>query len=283
MSQNNTHTNNGQNRYQNSGRGGRGRGPNGSDLGDSCNNCGHKSTTKYSFKGKVKDGPISELKITETGHRPCQFKNLWDVLPIFCADKNYGGLNEVLNTGRDKVEDNFMPAYFNANLWSITHQIQGATVTEGGGGGGPNCGLINRQTRHHLRIGGSDSCHKRKRTNKLLSEYKRNSKNKSQEYSKFVQDKKSLCTILYGKCSEATQTEFALPDNYTEDRDEGRLLAFIERLRAICFGGDDDGLSYPLYKQVVVIKSLNIYTDKEVMTPMVSKSKSRSSMRRLKR
>ena len=50
-------------------------------------------------------------------------------------------------------------------------------------------------------------------------EYKRNSKMKSQEYSKFFQDKKSLITILFGQCDEATQTEIALVDNYTEDRD----------------------------------------------------------------
>ena len=76
----------------------------------------------------MKDGPISELTITETGHRPSQFKKLYDALPVFCANKNYGGLDEVLRTGHDKVEDDFMPAYPNANLWSNTHQIQVATV-----------------------------------------------------------------------------------------------------------------------------------------------------------
>ena len=101
----------------------------------------------------------------------------------------------------------------------------------------------------------------------LLSEYKRNSKIKSQEYSKFLQDKKSLITILFGQCDEATQIEIALGDNYIEDRDEGRLLAFIEQLRAICFGGNNGGLSYPPYKQVVAIKSLNTYTNNEVHNP----------------
>ena len=98
----------------------------------------------------------------------------------------------------------------------------------------------------------------------LLSEYKRNSKNKSQDYSKFLRDKKSLITILFGQCDEATQTEIALRDNYTDDRDEGRLLAFIERIRAICFGGNDGGLTFPPYKQVVAIRSLNTYTNNEV-------------------
>ena len=105
MSQSNTDTNNSHN--QNSGRGGRGRGPpNGSGRGDCRGDCrtdcrtdrGNKSIAKYSFKGKMKDGPISELTITETGHRPSQFKKIYDALPVFCADKNYGGLDEVLRS-----------------------------------------------------------------------------------------------------------------------------------------------------------------------------------------
>ena len=67
--------------------------------------------------------PISELTITETGHRPSQFKKLYDALPIFCADKKYGGFDEVLCTGHDQVEGDFMPAYPNATLWSYKHQI----------------------------------------------------------------------------------------------------------------------------------------------------------------
>ena len=63
----------------------------------------------------MKDGPISKLTITETGHRPSQFKRLCNALPVFCADKNYRGLDEVLHTGRDKVENEFMSAYSDAN------------------------------------------------------------------------------------------------------------------------------------------------------------------------
>ena len=71
----NTNTNNCQNRNQISGRGGRGgRGPNNSDRGDRRNGRGNNLIAKYSFEGKMKDGPISKLTITKTGHRPCQFK-----------------------------------------------------------------------------------------------------------------------------------------------------------------------------------------------------------------
>ena len=76
----------------------------------------------------MKDGPISELTITETRHRPSQFKKIYNALPVFCADKNYGDLNEVLHTGRDKIEDNFMPAYPDATRWSTKYHIQIASV-----------------------------------------------------------------------------------------------------------------------------------------------------------
>ena len=122
MSQTNIQANNGQNRSQNSGRSGSVQGPNsGSGRGDRRNNFGNKSITKYSFKRKMKDGPIFELKITETGHRPSQYKKLWDALPVFYADKSYNGLNEVLRTGNNQVETDIMPAYLDANLWSHTH------------------------------------------------------------------------------------------------------------------------------------------------------------------
>ena len=73
--------------------------------------------------------------------------------------------------------------------------------------------------------------------------------------------------ILFGQCDEATQTEIALRANYTEDRDARRLLAFTERMRTICFGGDDGGLSYGPYKKVVAIKLLNTYTSNNSQDP----------------
>ena len=97
--------------------------------------------------------------------------------------------------------------------------------------------------------------------NQLLLEYKRNSRKKSQEYAKFLADKKSLITILFRQCDEATHTKISLGATYTEDRDAERLLPFIQRMSTVCFGGEDGVLSYGPYKQVVAIKSLNTYTN----------------------
>ena len=135
----------------------------------------------------MKDDPISKLTITETGYKLSQFKKLWDALPVFCADKNYLGLNEVLCTWRDKVEDDFMPAYPNANLWSITHQIQVATVAEGA------ARIVDSLTGERVttyKLVDQTVITNASLQKQLLSEYERNSKNKSQEYSKFFQDKK---------------------------------------------------------------------------------------------
>ena len=236
----------------------------GSGWGNRCNDRGNKSITKYFSKEKIKDGPISELTITETGHRPSQFKKLYDALPVFFADKNYGGLDEVFCTGHDQVKGDFMPAYPNATLWSHTHQIQVATVADA-------VALIEGSLSGE-RVATYEVVNKTIVTDanlqkQLLSEHKRNPKLKSQEYSKFLQDKKSLITILYGQCDEATQTKIALGDNYTDDRNEGSLLVFVEQLHAICFGGNNGGLSYPPYKQVVVVKSLNTYTNNKVHDP----------------
>ena len=76
----------------------------------------------------MKDILISKLTITETWHRPSQFKKISDALPILCADRNYWGLNEVLHTGCDQAKIDFMSAYPDANWWSSTHHVQISTV-----------------------------------------------------------------------------------------------------------------------------------------------------------
>ena len=185
MSQTNTTTNNGHN--WNSGRGGRGQGPpNGSGRGNRRTDCGNKSIAKYSFKGKMKDGPISKLTITETGHKPSQFKKTYDALPAFCADKNYGSLDEVLRTGHEQVEADFMPASPNANFWSNTHQIQVAPITTGAAlveGTTTNERVVTYELVEQTIVANANL------QKHLLSKYKRNSMNKSQEYSKFLRDK----------------------------------------------------------------------------------------------
>ena len=85
-----------------------------------------------------------------------------------------------------------MPTYPNANQWSTTHYVQviivNPTDQEAPNGSGPERFEMIEQT--HV----FDA----NRQKKLLSEHERNSKNKSQEYVKFLANKKALTTIIFG-------------------------------------------------------------------------------------
>ena len=97
----------------------------------------------------------------------------------------------------------------------------------------------------------------------LLSKYKWKSKIKSEEYTKFIANTKALIITKFGQCDEATKTKITLETTYTDDPQVGNLIKFIKQLRTVCFGGNDGGLSYWPYKQIVVIKSMNNYTNNE--------------------
>ena len=76
----------------------------------------------------MKDGRISKLIITDTGHRPTQYKKIIDTLPILCADKNYQGINDVIRNGIDLVEADFKPPYSDIDWWSFNHHVEIRTV-----------------------------------------------------------------------------------------------------------------------------------------------------------
>ena len=141
-----------------------------------------------------------------------------------------------------------MPAYPNANQWSTTHHVQVRNInpTDPEAPNSSRFARFEMMERTHIFDGNLQK--------ELLSEYKQNSKNKSQEYTKFLVDKKILITIIFGQCNEATKTEIALGVTYVADRQGGNLIKLIKQLRTVCFGDDDGGLSYGLYKQVVAIK-----------------------------
>ena len=214
----------------------------------------------------MKDGPISKLTITETGHRPSQFKKISDALSLLCSNKNFQGLNEVLQTGRDLVTTNFMLPYPNATKWSTTHHVQVSIVI-------PTNQADRVTGKRPVRYQMMEQTHAFEENLKkeLLSEYERNSKNKSQEYTKFLANNKALITIIFGQCNEATKTKVGLRVTYTVDRKEGNLINFINQLQTVCFSGDDGDLSYGPYKQVVAIKLLNTYTNNNPNDPHGSK------------
>ena len=76
----------------------------------------------------MKDSLISKLLITKTGHRPVQYKKVMDTLPVLCADKNYQGLDDIIQNGIDLVEVDFTLPYPEANRWTTTHHVEVRTV-----------------------------------------------------------------------------------------------------------------------------------------------------------
>ena len=132
MSQTNTNTNSGAgntNRSHNTGRGGRGQGGSGiPGRSGRGSNRGNSTTARYSFEGKMKDGPLSKLTITEAGQRATQFKKIIDALPVFCADKGYRFIDDIIGTNKGLLEKAFLPTYPDPARWSTTYHVQVATV-----------------------------------------------------------------------------------------------------------------------------------------------------------
>ena len=42
------------------------------------------------------DGPLSKLIITKVGQRATQYKKILDALPVFCADKGYKFIDNII-------------------------------------------------------------------------------------------------------------------------------------------------------------------------------------------
>ena len=254
MSQTNTNTNNGPNWNQISGKDGQGQGPSGRSHGNRRNDCRNNLiANKYASEGKKKDNPISKLIITETGHRPTQYKKVIDTLTVLCVDKNYQGFDDFIWNGIHLVEAYFTLPYPDTDLWSTTHHVEIRTVNPA------NFAAVDGSRPSTIAMAQKSHFFDANLQKELLSEFEQNSKTKSQEFSKFVADKTALITIKFGQCDEEKKKEIALRANYDADRQAGRLIEFLDRLRTICFRSDDDGLSYRPYKQVVAMKLMNNY------------------------
>ena len=68
-------------------------------------------------------------------------------------------------------------------------------------------------------------------------------------------------TIIYGQCNDATRTDIALSDDYEIIRANAELIRFLAILRTVCYGSNDGGLLFRPYKNVVVVKSLNNFSN----------------------
>ena len=74
-------------------------------------------------------------------------------------------------------------------------------------------------------------------------------------------------TIIYGQCDDATRTKIALGDDYEIIHRDAELIAFIEIAQTLCYRSNDGGLLFKPYKNVVVVKSLNNFSNTKPNDP----------------
>ena len=210
----------------------------------------------------MKDGCISKLTITETGHQFIQYKKIICTLPVLCTDKNYRCLDDVLCNWTDLDEADVTPPYPKADQWSNTYNVgiktvdPNATSVQGTGERPPIIVMMQRTHVFDTNL-----------QKQLLSDFNQKSKIKSQEYSKFIANKKALMTIIYGQCDEASKTKIAPGRTYEANNQDGILIEFLKRLRTVCFGSNDGGLSLGPYEQVIAVKSMNNYSNNRPHDP----------------
>ena len=115
-----------------------------------------------------------------------------------------------------------MLSYPDANQWSTTHYVQVSTVNPA------EAEAANGLRPAHFEMIEQTHVYDKNLKKKPISEYKRNSKNKSQEYAKFLVNKKVLITIIFGQCDEAIKAKITLGKIYTADCQARNFIKFVK-------------------------------------------------------
>ena len=197
----------------------------------------------------MKDGPLSKLTITEGEQRATQYKKILDALPVFCADKGYKYIDDVIRTNVEKTLAKFTPTYPAASQWSSTYHVEVLTLDPNAT---PDPTTKKRPT--VVKVQERTNVHNPDLQKKLLSEHDLKSKIQLQEWYKLTADKKALMTIIYGQCDDATRTEISIGALYKAIRDNAEIINFLALVRKVCFGSNDGGLSFKPYKITVAKK-----------------------------
>ena len=137
----------------------------------------------------MKDGCISKMVITETGHQAPQYKKIIDTIPVLYKGKNYKYIDNILCTWTNQDKADFTPPYLNLDQWSNTCNIKNKTVDQLARqlGNEKSLVIIVIEQRTHVFDANLQS--------QLLSNFAQKSKIKSLEHSKFIADKRALMII----------------------------------------------------------------------------------------
>ena len=125
-----------------------------------------------------------------------------NTLTVLCIDKNYRCIDDVLCTWTNLEEATFLLSYLHPAQWSNTYDVEIKTVNLNDNpfqGTGESPPIIMLEQRKHVFDPNLQK--------QLLSDSNQKSKIKSQEYFKFIADKKALITIIYGQWDEASKNK----------------------------------------------------------------------------
>ena len=129
----------------------------------------------------MKDGPLSKLTITKGGQQATQYKKILDALPVFCADKGYKYIDDIMRTNVEKTLAKFTPTYPAASQWSSTYHVEVVTVD-------PNAtpDSTTKKCPTVVKVQERTNVHNPDLQKKLLSEYDLKSKIQMQEWYKLL-------------------------------------------------------------------------------------------------
>ena len=78
----------------------------------------------------MKEGPLFKLTITKGGQQTTQYKKIHDALPVFCTDKGFRYIDDIICTNEELAESAFLPTYPSASQWSKSYQVHVVVVDE---------------------------------------------------------------------------------------------------------------------------------------------------------
>lgn len=206
--------------------------------------------TKNGFQGKLKDGTLKGIVITDGNNQPNQYKELIDSLPPYCAEKGYYGLDQIIKKKTDWVKDKVMTKMPDASLWSETITME-VGKDKAGNPIMRDKVVITDETLRDSKMKEWDSTHK--------YEQKR--------WEKCQEDKKSLITIICGQLDDGTLNELEISEGYDKAVEKGDLVAILKMLNKIAYGTNDGGMSFMPYKSTLALKSLLNFSNEKPSDP----------------
>ena len=188
------------------------------------------------------------------------FKDLKDALPVYCSEKVYAGVGEIVRNMEDWNAKTFYPKPPDDTVrrtFSTPYRVElcvedvTTSVTDAGTG-------VTTVTHTPTFVYGDKWVVFDENLQKIeLGKYEREVREKEKQWNRCQEQKKLLMAVVWGQLDDDTQAQMELAKDYADHRKKGDIVAFLGLLRDICNGSDDGGLSYQPFKTMVAIKSLN--------------------------